>query len=290
MTRRTTYPLTGRVVMITGAGRGLGAATAEALVRRGARVAILDLDVEAATRSASALPEGSAVGIDCDVTHLGSMQDAADRTRSAFGQIDVVVANAGILGQGATLRTLTPADVDRVMSVNVAGVVNTVSATIEDVIANRGQVAVISSVFAYLNGAAALPYAMSKAAVAQLGRGLAVELAPHGASALTAYFSLLETDMIRHGVDADPDVSAVMSLTPRPLLKRLRPSEAAAAIVDGLEARSRVVAVPRRWRPIAALQGILGPLVDSKLVADTSMHGALNRLEQQRQHTNEGSN
>ena len=52
---------------------------------------------------------------------------------------------------------------------------------------------------------------MSKAAVEQLGRGLGVELASHGASAMTAYFSLIETDMIRQGVDADPHVLALLS-------------------------------------------------------------------------------
>ena len=289
MTRPPKYPLAGKVAMITGAGRGLGAATAEALVRRGARVALLDLDTEAATRSAAALPDGAAVGVGCDVTELSSVQDAVERTLESFGRVDVAIANAGVLGRGSTLRTLTPADVERVMSVNVTGVVNTVSTTIEEVIRNRGQFVVISSVFAYVNGAAALPYAMSKAAVAQLGRGLAVELAPHGASALTAYFSLLDTDMIHHGVDADPDVSAVLSLTPRALLKRIQPIEAAEALADGLEARSRVVAIPRRWRPVSAMQGILGPLVDTKLVGDSAMHHALTHLEHHRS-DNKGTN
>ena len=58
------------------------------------------------------------------------------------------------------------------------GVVNTVAATLESVISSRGQIVLVSSVFAYLNGAGAIPYAMSKAAVEQLGRGLGVELAP----------------------------------------------------------------------------------------------------------------
>ena len=96
------------------------------------------------------------------------------------------------------------------MSVNVDGVVNTVSATMDSVIGSRGQIVVVSSVFAYINGAGAIPYAMSKAAVEQLGRGLGVELASHGASAMTAYFSLIETDMIRQGVDADPHVLALL--------------------------------------------------------------------------------
>ena len=128
------------------------------------------------------------------------------RTHEEFGRIDVAIANAGVLGRGGTFRTLTPDQVGGVMSVNVAGVVNTVAATLESVISSRGQIVLVSSVFAYINGAGAIPYAMSKAAVEQLGRGLGVELASHGASAMTAYFSLIETDMIRQGVDADPHV------------------------------------------------------------------------------------
>ena len=127
-------------------------------------------------------------------------------TIERFGRIDVVIANAGVLGCGGTIRALHPDQVAGVLSVNVDGVVNTVSATMESVIGSRGQIVVVSSVFAYLNGAGAIPYAMSKAAVEQLGRGLGVELASHGASAMTAYFSLIETDMIRQGVDADPHV------------------------------------------------------------------------------------
>jgi NAD(P)-dependent dehydrogenase (short-subunit alcohol dehydrogenase family) len=101
------------------------------------------------------------------------------------------------------------------MSVNVDGVVNTMAATLESVISTRGQIVVVSSVFAYINGAGAIPYAMSKAAVEQLGRGLGVELASHGASAMTAYFSLIETDMIRQGVDADPHALALLSAMPK---------------------------------------------------------------------------
>ena len=131
-------------------------------------------------------------------------------TLERFGRIDVVIANAGVLGRGGTMRALHPDQVAGVLSVNVDGVVNTVSATMESVIGSRGQIVVVSSVFAYINGAGAIPYAMSKAAVEQLGRGLGVELASHGASAMTAYFSLIETDMIRQGVDADPHVLALL--------------------------------------------------------------------------------
>jgi NAD(P)-dependent dehydrogenase (short-subunit alcohol dehydrogenase family) len=177
------------------------------------------------------------------------VQEAVRRTHEEFGRIDVAIANAGVLGRGGTFRTLSPQQVDGVMAVNVAGVVNTVAATLDSVINSRGQIVLVSSVFAYINGAGAIPYAMSKAAVEQLGRGLGVELASHGASAMTAYFSLIETDMIRQGVDADPHVLALLSAMPKFILKRIQPQAAAAAIADGLERRQSSITVPRRWKP-----------------------------------------
>src|SRR6185436_11527854 len=84
------------------------------------------------------------------------------------------------------------------------------------VIAQQGQVVLISSVFAFLNGMGTIPYAMSKAAVEQLGRGLRVELAGHGVSVLTAYFSLVQTDMIARGVDEAPVVLDLLGTQPGP--------------------------------------------------------------------------
>jgi NAD(P)-dependent dehydrogenase (short-subunit alcohol dehydrogenase family) len=273
------YSLFGKVVLITGGGRGLGAATATALARRGARVVLADIDLSAAQRVAATLPGGQSLALKCDVTHLDSVREAVRQTHEHFGRIDVVIANAGILGRASTFRGLTPDQVGGVMSVNVDGVVNTVSATLESVISSRGQIVLVSSVFAYVNGAGAVPYAMSKAAVEQLGRGLGVELASHGASAMTAYFSLIETDMIRQGVDADPHVLALLSAMPKFILKRIQPQTAAAAIANGLERRQRSITVPARWRPVAAIRGVAGPIVDAKLARDASVRRALAQLE-----------
>jgi NAD(P)-dependent dehydrogenase (short-subunit alcohol dehydrogenase family) len=183
------------------------------------------------------------------------MYAAVARTLEEFGRLDVAIANAGILGQAATFRTTSPDDAGRVMAVNVSGVVNAVSAATESVIANRGLIVVVTSVFALMNGAGAIPYAMSKAAVSQLGRGLAVELAPHGASAMTAYLALIETDLIRQGIDVDPHALAVLETSPSFLLKRTSPQVAAAAIADGLDIRAQRVLLPRRWRPLASVHG-----------------------------------
>ncbi len=273
------FPLAKKVVLITGAGGGLGSSLAEVLVERGAYVALIDIDEDAAGRAAAELPGSQAFAAQGDVTDLESMRSAVAQTIERFGRLDVAVANAGILGRAATLRTTSPVDLERVMSVNVSGAVNTVAAAIEPVIANRGQIAVVSSVYAFINGAGAVPYAMSKAAVAQLGRGLNVELAPHGASAMTAYFSLIETDLIRQGIDAHPDAVAVLNTAPSFLLARISPRTAAGALADGLERRAPQILIPRRWRPLASLQGIVVPAVARRSARDTTVHHALIDLE-----------
>ena len=67
-----------------------------------------------------------------------------------------------------------------------------------------GHVVVVASIYAFMNGIGAIPYAMSKAAVEQLGRALRVELAQHGASASVAYFGFIDTEMVHQGIDARP--------------------------------------------------------------------------------------
>ena len=104
----TRYSLCDKVVLITGAGRGLGAATAAALAQRGARVVIADIDLPRAQSVAAALPRNRGLAMHCDVTDLASVQESVRLTLEQFGRIDIAIANAGVLGRGGTLRTLRP--------------------------------------------------------------------------------------------------------------------------------------------------------------------------------------
>lgn len=276
--RRTSYDLTDKVVLITGGNGGIGAATARALLSRGARIVNADIAPTTPERAVD-LHRTNALGVIADVRDRASLDAAVAATVERFGRLDVVIANAGLLAKAATLRNTPTADIEATLAVNVTGVANTVAAALPQVIANKGQVVLISSVFAFLNGMGTIPYAMSKAAVEQLGRGLRVELADHGVSVLTAYFSLVQTDMIARGVDEDPVVMELMGALPKPMLRRITPDHAAAALVQGLEARAPRVVRPGLWRPVSSLRGLLNPALDARFAQDRRILDVLARLD-----------
>ena len=272
------YELRDKVILITGGTGGIGSATAQELLRRGARLAVADLDPRT-PQIGAALSSTSAMGVIADVRDRASLDAAVDAVVDRFGRLDVAIANAGILARTGTLRTTPVSSVESLLAVNVTGVVNTVQAAMDQVIAQRGQFALISSVFAFANGMGTLPYAMTKAAVEQLGRGLRVELASHGVSTLIAYFSMVHTAMITQGVDGDPLADRLLATMPQTMLKRIAPETAAAAIVDGLARRSPTVFAPARWKTLSALRGLVNPVLDSRMSRDLRTQAALAALD-----------
>lgn len=273
------YELKGKVALVTGGARGIGFATARALIARGACVVIVDQRAEDASAAAAQLHDTNAVGIVGDVTDRGAMQRAVAVAVERFGGVDVVVANAGIAARVATFRASSTETFERVLDVNLMGVYRTVDAALPEVVRRQGHVVLISSIYAFLNGIGEVPYAMSKAAVEQFGRALRVELAQHGASATVVYFGFIDTEMVHHGLDRDPLVTELMSSLPKPLRKRLPPSAAGEAIVRGIERRSPRVFQPRRWAAMSALRGILGPLSDAQLERDAQVQAHLRQLD-----------
>jgi NAD(P)-dependent dehydrogenase (short-subunit alcohol dehydrogenase family) len=273
------YDLDGKVALVTGAARGIGFATAKALVGRGASVVVVDLDPEAVESAAGQLHDDRAIGLAADVTDRGAMHQAAATTVERFGGLDVVVANAGIANRLATYRAMASEAFDRVVEVNLIGVVRTVDAALPEIVRRRGHVVVTSSIYAFTNGFGAVPYAISKAGVEQFGRALRVELAPHGASASVAYFGYIETEMTRQGIEEDPIARRLQELLPKPLQKRLPPSAAGEAIVRGIELRAPRIIRPRAWVAMSTLRGILNPRIDRWAEREEEVQAAVRELE-----------
>ena len=274
------FDMNAKVALVTGGARGIGFETAKALATRGASVVILDLDARAASSAAESLPNTRALGVGADVSDRGAMQHAVMRAVEQLGQLDIAVANAGVGPRYATVRATAVERFDRVIDVNLMGVVNTVRATLPEIVRNSGHLVLVASAYAFQNGAGVASYAMSKAAVEQLGRALRLELVPHGASASVAYFGLIDTDMVHQAIDGDPAVSELFAALPKPFIKRLQPDQAGEAIVRGIERRSPRIIRPRLYAGISALRGIVGPLADHQMERDKRVQAAITEFDQ----------
>ncbi len=261
------YDLNGKVALVTGAARGIGFETARQMHLRGASVAVLDLDAAQASEAAERIGP-RAFGIVADVTDQGAMMAAVAEVVEKFGGVDVAVANAGIAqSRIATVRGISGEEWERVFEVDLLGVWRTVRAALPQIVERRGQMVVISSIYAFANGMGNTPYAVAKAGVESLGRALRVELAPHGASATVAYFGWVDTKLVQDAF-AQPDAGRLEELSPDFLLKRITPDEAAAGLVRGIEERAPRVFVPKWWRYVSALRGIINPLLDRHMEKD----------------------
>jgi NAD(P)-dependent dehydrogenase (short-subunit alcohol dehydrogenase family) len=274
----STYSLSGKVALVTGGARGIGFATAKELVARGAKVIVVDLHADAVQQAAAQLG-GGALGIAGDVTDREAMDDVVATAVERFGGLDVIVANAGIASHGATALAAQEDQFERVIEVNLLGVWRSVRAALPEIARRQGHVVVVASIYAFLNGVGAAPYAMAKAGVEQLGRALRVELKPHGASASVAYFGYIDTEMVHQAIDADPIADRMMAASPKVLHKRLPPSAAGQAIVSGIERRQPRIIRPRRWTVLSVLRGILGPLTDIQMERDPETQAITRELD-----------
>ncbi|MGI8460642.1 MAG: short-chain dehydrogenase/reductase [Solirubrobacterales bacterium] len=264
----STYSLQGRVALVTGAERGIGFETARALHARGASVVLADLDGEATEQAAARIGERT-LGLEADVTDRAAIANAVESAVERFGGLDIAVANAGIAPPGAvTTNAVDPDLFERVIEVNLMGVWRTAAAALPQVIERRGQIVVIASVYAFLNGAGAASYAASKAGVEALGRSLRAELAPHGASATVGYFGFVDTEMVRQAFE-DPVARRIEERLPKFMSRRLPPSAAGEALAEGIEKRAQRVIEPAiPWRALFALRGLVNPLLDRGMERD----------------------
>ncbi|MEV6897889.1 glucose 1-dehydrogenase [Amycolatopsis sp. NPDC051372] len=185
--------LTGRVALVTGGTRGIGLATARALVEAGATVVLTSRDEGRAKEAAEAA--GAAAGLALDVTDAKAVSTVVRGVAKEHGRLDVVVANAGIM-EDALLGMIREELVDTTLATNVAGTLHTVQAAARAMMRKKtGAIVVLASVVGQYGSAGQTVYAASKAAVANIARSAAKELGRSGIRVNAVAPGVIETDL-----------------------------------------------------------------------------------------------
>ena len=222
-----TNSLQPRVALVTGGSRGIGAAIVRRLIREKMAVAFTySSSPEKAVALATEIESGGgrALAIKADSANATEVRDAISKTIEAFGRLNILVNNAGILLLG-TIDTFSLEDFDRMVAVNVRPVFVGAQAASRHM-EEGSRIIVIGSVTADRTGfPGSSVYSMTKAAVAVLARGLAIDLAPRGITVNTIQPGPTETDM---NPGDGPHSDAVKNLVP---LKRLGHADEVAAMV-----------------------------------------------------------
>lgn len=231
--------LAGAVALVTGAGRGIGAAAAEALAGRGSTVAAIDSDGDGVAEVAAGLRERGhpAIGLRVDVRDSAAVWAAVDRVERELGPITVLVNVAGVLQNGPLLE-LTDERWRSTFAVNVDGVFHTCRAVGQRMAArDGGRIVTVASNAAGVPRMGMAAYAASKAAAAQFTRCLGLELARYGVRCNVVCPGSTDTEMLRsmwtpeHGPETSLDGVPEEFRVGIPLRRLATPAQVADAIV-----------------------------------------------------------
>lgn len=238
----------GKTIAITGAARGIGFATAQALLARGARVVIGDRDVTLGESAVAKLSNlGPASGYPLDVADPASFATFLDKARAdGGGHIDVLINNAGVMPVGPFLD-LTDQAIRSAIEVNFYGVLNGCRLVLPEMVKRRsGHVINIASLAGMLAVPGQSVYAGTKFAVVGMSTALSDEFAPQGVHVSCVMPTFTNTDLIS-GTET------------RGLTAPVQPEDIAAAVVRTLEKPKSSVSVPYPLRFVAAATAFLSP-------------------------------
>ena len=236
--------LDGKVAIITGAASGIGLATAERFLREGAKVVMVDSQVDPLHREAKRLGEG-VITVDADVTDTREVEFSVEIAVKYFGRLDILFANAGV-ASSVSLAEATDEDWDRVMGVNAKGVFLCCRAAVRQMLkqepipttlrpndpTTRGSIVINGSISSLTGIPGQGVYAPSKGAVLQMARQMAVEYAKEGIRVNCVCPGSVDTAILRKGVaeSKDPEGFFKMLVDGHPMGRIAQPDEIASAV------------------------------------------------------------
>lgn len=264
-----TNKLTGRVIAITGGGRGIGAATARALTGEGARVAIGDIDLDVAKATAEAIG-GDTLALGLDVTSPESVADFLATVESTLGPIDVYINNAGVMPLSALLDE-DDATIDRILAINTRAMIHgTREAARRMLPRGKGHIINVASTAGKAGIAGSATYSASKAAVIQYTESAHAELHPRG----------LDFSIVMPGITRTELASGVEDL---PGFRAITPEAVADAIVTTVVKPRLDVYVPASAGPLINLTRLLpfaaGQWISRRMGVDHVFLDAVRRPE-----------
>ena len=250
------YKLKDKVVVITGSTGGLGLAIAQALQAKGAKLALLDLDLNKVESQAKQLGGQSiAAGWVADVRSLESLETAMANAAQHFGKIDVVIANAGIATTEA-LEHMAPETFERTIDINLTGVFRTFRAAIPYVKQTQGYLLAVSSMAAFVHSPLNTHYTSSKAGVWALCDSLRLEL-----KYLNVGVGSLHPTPLMDNIQNDPAGKAVWKGNSG-IWKYISIDEVVSGVVESIERRKDMTVVPKINTPIAKAPALFRNVIE----------------------------
>jgi NAD(P)-dependent dehydrogenase (short-subunit alcohol dehydrogenase family) len=276
------WSVNGKTVLITGAARGIGAESARHLAKAGAKLSLVGFEPEELQKVAAECGPDT-LWFECDVTDTEALEQAVADTVERFGGIDVCIANAGIAA-GGPLRHSDLGNYERVIEINLLGVIRTIKACLPHVIERQGYLLPIASVAAAMHAPGMGAYSASKAGVEAFADCIRSELKHLGVDVGVGYFSWIDTEMVR-GTDRHPALVEIRSKLPGPFGKTYPVSAVGKAVRVGVEKRRRWVTVPGWVRVLLLNRGwfwAVGeaaaarevPELDARFAEDVAERGA----------------
>lgn len=233
----------GKIALVTGAARGIGAAVARDYVAHGGRVALVGLEPELLAELSDELGDAAAWW-QADVRDGDAVRTAIDAAAAHFGRLDHVIANAGIASYG-TVRQIEDEAFERVVDVNLNGAFRTAKYAIPHLEKTNGYLLVVSSLAAFSNIAGLSAYAASKAGVESMSIALKQEVAHLGIKVGICHPSWIDTDIVRNAEADLPTFKAIRKKLPYPANTTTDVETCADLILVGLAKRKSRVYVPK---------------------------------------------